>query len=249
MPSFLAFCEADADFQTTKGLTDRVLRERGPQWVREHPVEDVNQLRAWQTVQGRSFIAWSSIGGLLRDLRVVAPRGHFGGEKGRADALAGRNALAIVRQMSNSNPIDAVFLVRDADNQPERRGGLDQARHEFESLEAAVAVVIGVADPEREAWIISGFDPRNDREREALERATRELGGDPREHPDRMRHGKDNDARSAKRILNLLADSDSGRMGECLERTELDRLHSRGAGSGLKEFLDEIEARVTPLFG
>jgi hypothetical protein len=32
----LVFCEADADFRTVKGLVERVVRDEGPSWVKEH---------------------------------------------------------------------------------------------------------------------------------------------------------------------------------------------------------------------
>jgi len=110
-------------------------------WLDEHLI--ANQ-REWvaQAAEGRR-LTWHSISKLAREVGVRA-RGHFGGEPGEADAAAARRAILFL--LATVPNLNAIVLVRDQDDQPERRAGLEQARADDRS---GVVIVIGLAVVER----------------------------------------------------------------------------------------------------
>lgn len=128
MTTVIAVCEAPFDFDLAKTLTERTVREAKP-----------TQSLVWVAVKERLFIKWSDLTKVMRDLRVKPRQGHFDGKPGKPDAAAARNALHVVREWSKANPTDVVILLRDADDQPERRTGLEQARH-TKPLDATVII-------------------------------------------------------------------------------------------------------------
>jgi len=78
-----------------------------------------------------------------------------------ADGAAARKALLLVIQAQESDDeIEAVVLVRDMDNQPERRTSMERARAELTD-KLAFHVAIAAPDPKREAWILHGYEPQN----------------------------------------------------------------------------------------
>lgn len=90
---------------------------------------------------------------------------------------------------------DVVVLVRDADNtDEERREGFEQARTSSPHPER---IVIGIAKSEREARIIAGFVPCDEREQLVLASERQRLGFDPTLHPHELRG---NGTRSAKNV-------------------------------------------------
>jgi hypothetical protein len=229
----LAFCEGSTDFQFCTGLVDRTVSERGlrtkPEWH--------------QRAMDRPFVKWSNVPVLLRELGLRPPHGKFNG--GGPDFRAGLNALMIARKLAMTGAkIDILLWQRDADNQPERLEGLNAARatnylpHDFE-------VIVGLAVPSIEAWFVAGFDPMNAHEVDCLNRASRDVGFDPRDLAHKLagRTGPPN--RSAKKILELLVGSDVDRRTQCYSNSDLSLLRKRGRNSGLADFLD----RIHELFG
>jgi hypothetical protein len=170
-------------------------------------------------------------------------RGHFDGSPGLPDAQAARRAIAYVRRCFNA--VDAILLIRDMDDQPERRGGLEQARA---SASSNAKIVIGVAIVERESWILSGFDPENDDEHARLNAESQSLGFNPCLRPQELTACKDDAAkRSPKRVLAALTDGDWDRQRKCWMATSLAVLEARGQGNGLKDYLGEVRDRLVPL--
>ena len=90
------------------------------------------------------------------------------------DALAARRAILYV--LKHFEVVDAILLIRDMDNVPQRRDGLEQARDFFAQ---STPIVIGAADVERESWVISGFEPQNADEQSRLAEESQALGFDP----------------------------------------------------------------------
>jgi hypothetical protein len=150
---FAVVYEAQADFVTATELADRVL-VAGIDWLDETLLDSQ---REWlgQEPTG-SQLAWKAIPRRARELGIRA-RGFFDGKPGLADAQAARRAIAYVRRCFEV--VDAILLIRDMDDQRERRQGLEQARA---SASAAIKIVIGMAIVERESWLLSGFEPEND---------------------------------------------------------------------------------------
>ena len=122
-----------------------------------------------------------------------------------------------------------------------RREGFEQARTSSPHPER---IVIGIAKPEREAWIIAGFVPCDEREQLVLASERQRLGFDPTLHPHELRG---NGTRSAKVALANLAASDHEREHRCSTEPTLEHLRQRGEHTGLAAFLDEIEERVVPV--
>jgi hypothetical protein len=237
--TFAVIYEAQADFTTATEIADRVMLteidwldaailpfQRG--WLAELPV-------------GR-WLTWSSIPSRARE-QGIRVRGHFDGEPGLPDAQAARRAIAYILHVADT--IDAIVLVRDMDDQTERANGLKQARQVYSSR---CRIVIGAANREREAWVISGFHPGDDAEKNALALETQKLGHDPCLHSHELTAGKNDQAlRSPKRVLKALTGGDWSREQKCWHETPLQVLKERGAGNGLANYLDEVKVHLVPL--
>lgn len=233
--SIAVVCEASADRQTAATLATRVACERvdwmepGYLQFRGYRPDDAHLL--WREVKATAVANRVSVVGFINGL-PASPDAH--------------NAM---RALILFNRLDlkpaAVMLVRDSDDDLERRDGLHQAR-EVEPWPFPVA--IGLAHTKRECWHIAGFEPKNGEELERLESERRHLGFDPRtrSHELTAKHDENNDKRSAKRVLTVLTADDLTREAECLAALAV--LHERGEENGLRAFLGEIETLLVPLF-
>ena len=110
-------------------------------------------------------------------------------------------------------------------------------------------MVLGCPDLEREAWVLAGFEPENDAERQMLAEERRALGFCPCEEAHRLRDPDDHAPRSPKRALRDLTGADDARAARCWEDADLDRLRARGKGSGLSAFLGEVREHLVGLCG
>jgi hypothetical protein len=136
----------------------------------------------------------------------------------------------------------AVVLIRDRDNQEQRRRGLEQARN----LGGwPFPIVIGLARPEREAWVIAGFEPRDAAEEARLQELARRLSF----HPVREAHRLSSGERDAKSALKSLTAGELAREHACLNETPLEVLRARGKETGLTDYLDEVRERLVPALG
>lgn len=244
----VVFCEAVADFQIAADLVDGVLRHNGPDWVADVLDAAPEGIRSWRgDGRGNSFFALHQLTKHVEQLAIRVPHGYFDGRPGAADAVMARTALSIVRHfVKHGEVIDAVLLVRDMDDQPERETGLGQARAEAGSW-ATFKIILGCANPMREAWVLCGFDPETDEERVRLEELRQELGFQPHEHAHQLNARDEHAKRSAKRCLRLLTGDDRDREERCWRYTALDKLRARGTVTGLSNYLDEIRQYLAPL--
>ena len=228
-------CEADADRRTATGLADRVLCKE-VEWIEP---EILDGYRRWQgLMEGSSHLEWHQIKGYR-----VKPHGSFNGEPGAPDAFAARKALLLLT--ISSRPPDAAVLVRDSDGQQDRRRGLEQALN-FQGW--PFPVLIGLADPKRECWILAGFEPRTEAEEANLALLRQELGFDPRLQSEALSAKKPGALRDAKRVLSLLVGGDFDREESCLAECPLEHLMERGRLNGLADYLKELRTRLVPLF-
>lgn len=236
---FVVVHEAAADYTTATELADRVIvAEVG--WLDETLLDSQRQWIGED--RAGELLTWKSIRNRAAELGIKV-RGHFNGNPGLGDARAARRAIAYV--LDRHEAVDAIVLIRDMDDQPERRQGLKQARDDFAS---ETVVVIGLAIPERECWVLSGFEPKDEAERERLEEEIRHLGF----HPCRVSHQltackNDQARRSPKRVHKKLIGPDSDREKECWQVTALSVLKERGAENGLRDYLREVKERLVPL--
>ena len=240
---FLVVCEAEADFRLASRLVERVICER-VDWV------DDNLLRScpiWFPLDRQTpFLKWSKIKDIAEQEKLPPVRGEFGGRGGQYDANNARRVFQLFKLWQYQHKeIDGIVLVRDYDGLPERFTWLVKAR----AIEDEIGhlVVIGVAYQERESWILSGFEPQNERETAMLAELRRELTFDPCLNPERLRaqHG----TRGVKTVLDRLTQDDRDREEACWALTSLSTLHDRGVPSGMAAFLDEVANRLVPLFG
>jgi hypothetical protein len=238
---FAVVHEAEADFQTATELADRVLVE-AVDWLDDDMID--NQREWVGTVAMDRRLTWREIPRLAREIGIKA-HGHFDGQPGEADAAAARRAILYLREAVPR--LNAILLIRDQDDQPERRLGLEQARgaHHGETV-----IVVGLAVVEREAWVISGFDPQDEEEATRLNAEQQNLGIDLRYRSHELTACKDDQAkRSPKRVLRQLSRDDRDRERFCWTNTPLERLRERGVENGLATYLHEVRDGLARLVG
>jgi hypothetical protein len=192
------------------------------------------------------FLKWASVKAELASKGVKGIFGKFGGQPGQPDAYMARLALLLLA--SSERRPDAVLLVRDSDGDARRREGLEQARDfKLNGNAWPFPVLIGVAEPKRECWVLAGFDPQGPEEIEWLEKSERRLSFHPIREAHRLdarEHGAKNDA---KRALDELTQGDPARERPCLGETPLAVLEERGAKTGLTAYLKEVRERLVPV--
>jgi hypothetical protein len=236
---FIVVSEARADFITATELADRVLLAEIT-WLDDAIIEPQ---REWigEDTPGR-HLAWSTVAHQAREIGIRV-QGHFDGDPGLPDARAARRAiLYVLKRFGN---LDAILLIRDMDDQPERKQGLEQARTIDNS---GKSLVIGVAYSERECWVISGFNPENDEETQRLGVERQKLGVNPSLRSHELTACKRDIAlRSPKRVLKVLTGDNWERQRRCWKETSLQELKDRGEENGLADFLDEVKIHLVPL--
>jgi hypothetical protein len=238
-------CEGPTDPRVARGFAERVLKENVGHWD-DLTASDIHP--DWQGLRAsENRLEWDNVPREYVNAGLRKRHGHFDGDlPGEPDARAGRKALALV---SHYRPeAIAVVLLRDADNQPERLTGLKQARDEHENQSNPFKVIIGVAKPNREAWVLLGFQPKNDTERSRLEVLKQQNSFDPTREPERLNAKAESDSRNTKHVLGKLTGNNFSREEPCWSETPLEILHANGEACGLKAYLEEVESRLAPLF-
>lgn len=163
---------------------------------------------------------------------------------------AGGRALRVLKHLYRNQPIEGVVLVRDDDRETERGPGLEQARQQWQQSKMPERIVIGLAHCKRESWVLAGFDPVDASEEDRLREVRKDLGFDPRTMAHELTAKHDDDKRSAKRIVTILLGNDPKREREsqCVEQTDLQILRDRSERTGLRDYLEEVQARLVPIF-
>lgn len=235
-------CEGSTDEFTACALADRVLLDH-VEWLEP---EILGSIRRWRgEAPGETFLKWSSVKdrAVKAGLKVFGP---FGDKPNAPDALTARKALLLFAGLKERPA--AVLLIRDSDGDPERKDGegLKQAR---DPRPWPFQVIIGVAHPKQEAWVLAGFQPRSSEESKRLQALRERLSVDPllKAHTlDAREHGAKTDI---KRALKELTQGDSDRERQCLSETGLEVLEQRGADNGLAAYLSEVRERLVPVLG
>jgi hypothetical protein len=233
--------EARADFETATELADRVLLD-AIKWLDDDLL--VHQ-RTWLAESNSGHrLTWTAIPRLAREAGVRT-HGHFEGESALPDAAAARRAIVFLRR--EFPDLSAILLIRDQDDQPERRGGLEQARSQDHG---SLVIVVGLAVVERECWVLCGYDPQDEVETTRLNEERTWLGFDPRTRSHELTACKNDLAhRSPKRVLRVLSADDRDRERRCWQETPLTTLLERGGENGLAAFLKEVRDQIAPLIG
>jgi hypothetical protein len=254
MIEFIVIVESSADARTATKLGDRVLLEKVA-WLEPELLE---HLFRWTGLEENTdYSCWKDMGSIIetakqKGLRLprFIGRGRYGSPPLKADGASSIKVLNLVRFLQKTRPIKAVLLIRDLDNQPERREGIEQARSQQLNEPPKLQIIIGTADKTRESWVLNGFIPSNDRELQILEEIKAELNFDPCEESHRLRASEKSEPeriRNPKIVLEKLTGGDMDREKLCWEETSLDILRARGFKTGLTAYLIEIEERLAPI--
>lgn len=243
----LVVCEAHADFRVASELADRVFCAR-VDWLDEALLP---ALRSWtETEPERPFLRWQDLDRVAAARRLrLRPRSRFSGEPGAADAAAADKALQLAALLSRDATPTVVLLIRDTDDQSDRRRGLAQASNPDAGRTWPFKVLIGLAHPKREAWVLAGFEPRDPDEHARLQTLRTELGHDPCDGSHQLTARTPGSKRDAKRILAFLTADDPQREAICWQETPLERLEARGEANGLAAYLGAVNAEIVPLLG
>lgn len=238
--SIAVVCEAEADRRTATGLADRILLERCD-WLEDDWIDGCREYRGLEADE--PFLRWDKVHELAQHRRIRA-QGHFDEKPGAPDSLNARKALFLL--IGCKQPPQAVLFIRDSDNEPSRRTGMEQAATE-PGRNWQFTIVIGFAHPKRECWVLAGFEPQDNAEQQRFADLRLELGFDPRVDADRLTAKHDADTKSAKRVLAALTQDGRERETRCWNETELEVLRTRGGRTGLSAYLEEVEQRIVPL--
>lgn len=235
-------CEDNGHYTVATRLLDAALLDRHP-WL-------ADRLPAHRTHSGLApDEPWykydpadaNDLRPIVLDNRRIAPSGHINGKPLRPEAGMWRKILLLFCHR-DPRP-DAVLLLRDLDGYPSRLEGMQQAARE---LEWPFPIAIGAAQPEVEAWWVSGFTPELPREHSALQALTRELSFDPTRESQRLTSHPNDAPTDAKRVLSRLCGDDPERLDRCLQDRPL--LRQRGLHNGLTRSLDELDRHIVPAF-
>ncbi|NEP45563.1 MAG: hypothetical protein F6K35_42655 [Okeania sp. SIO2H7] len=251
MNEFIVIVESSADARTATKLAERVLANK-IDWLEP---EMLQHLFVWSGLEENTeHSCWKDIKSIIErakesDIRI--PK-FLGGRKNgatKADGAATRKILNLVSSLQKKRQIKGVIFIRDLDNQPERKEGIEGARSEYSDRQPQLAIVIGTANRMREAWVLNGFVTANKLEKQTLEEIKTKLTFDPCEESHRL-HSKKEEAerlKNAKVVLQKLTDGDFERERICWEETSLELLKTRGVSTGLTDYLNEIEERLVPI--
>ncbi|WP_242038895.1 hypothetical protein [Anabaena lutea] len=163
MIEFIVIVESGADARTATKLAERVLKEKFD-WLDDDSLQYYFQWTGLE--EGKEYSCWRDIIKIIDDAKSqikYKPARFLGHDsKGiplKADGAASIKILNLVRFLQKTRQIKAVIFIRDLDNQPERKEGIKQARLEHINKTPKLEIIIGAADPKREAWVLNGFIP------------------------------------------------------------------------------------------
>jgi hypothetical protein len=255
MIEFVVIVESSADARTATKLADRVLVEK-IDWLEP---EILQHLFQWSGLEaGTENSCWKNINQIIdnfqQSLGFRPPRylGHRKDGALKADGAAAIKIINLVRFIQKTRQIKAVLLSRDLDNQPQRREGIEQARSEQIERQPKLEIIMGTADRMREAWVLNGFIPSNQQEKQILQEITTELTFNPCEESHRLRSNsweEPDRIRNPKVVVEKLTGGRMEREQQCWEETSLEYLREKGDRTGLTAYIKEIEARLIPIIG
>jgi hypothetical protein len=237
--------EAVADCDLGCSLADRVVVEC-IDWIRDQQ-ELLEYQREWTTEDRGIQFRWDAIDDLGRNMDLRVRGGYEDGEEAYPDFKAAVRALRVIRNLFDD--VDAVVLIRDTDDQPERINGLNQAKNRFDRKPPGFRVLVGAVRKKRECWVLAGFVPNGKVETGLLEAERQYLGFDPttRSHELTAKNNEHEDKRSAKRVLQKLTQGSSDREEQCWTDTPLEQLRAKGELNGLADYLRQIEEVLVPM--
>ncbi len=242
--------ESRADAEIATKLAERIVVDK-VDWL------DHEQIQCWWSglKTTTKYSCWKDINSIIEHFResgmhIPKFRSHRKNDPIKADGAASIKVLNLIRLLQKNRQIKAVLFIRDLDNQPERRKGIEQARSEHINQEPKLEIIIGVADRMREAWVLNGFIPLNEEEKQSLASIKKQLNFDPCVESHRLRSNSwegSERVRNPKVVLEELTGGNWLREQQCWEDIDLERLQQRGSNTGLTAYLQEIEQRLIPI--
>lgn len=211
-------------------LADRVILEEGPEWIDSAIIDS---LRSWVGLEpGSSYTKWTKAKEMHKEGSSPRYLGHINGKPQGVEYAECRRAIHLTNKYRKA--AKAVLLIKDLDNHPERREGMVQAR----DTTKGITIIIATPNPEREAWVLNGFEPRTQNEENELESVRREIRFDPCLKAEKLGGAPDRDP---KKTLDRLTNGRPERKEECWTQTSLSTLRTRGEKTHLREYLDEVK--------
>ncbi len=219
MITILVVVEAEADFRIASVLADRVFREKAEPWV----AENLDALREWFGFFPESkFVCWKalhSVEGEMFEGKIPRMLGHLNGEPLGSDGVLARRVLQMAKLAAQKTPsLKGILLMKDVDTHNQAKKQRDALERVRQSEEGAFAVVLGLANPKREAWVLNGFVLESEEEKTQHTELKKQLGFDPCTEAHRLRtvsHSSTKEqARDVKNVLEGLTGGDlRGRKG------------------------------------
>ncbi|MDB9439113.1 hypothetical protein PN450_20470 [Dolichospermum lemmermannii CS-548] len=254
MIEFIVIVESGADSRTATKLAERVLKEKFD-WLDDDILQHCFQWTGLE--EGTEFSCWRDITKIIDNAKsqIKYKPSRFIGHHSKsvplkADGAASIKVLNLVRFLQRIRQIKAVIFIRDLDNQPERKEGIEQARSEHINKTPKLEIVIGAADPKREAWVLNGFIPSNQQEKQIIEEIKNKLSFDPSIESHRLRATSEKEPeriRNVKVVVEQLTGNDMEREKLCWEKTKLKHLRERGVHTGLTDYICEVEERLAAI--
>lgn len=236
---FNVVAEAEADRTVATSLADRVAVE-----VVEWLDGKLDTTRSWTGVEpATAYTKWTRVKQLGAEYHHGLHIHAWGRGAARNEAEKAIHLCLLFGDRNGKRP-DCIVLVRDSDGVRSRVSAFQQAA----SGMSVPVVVVAMPHPKREAWVLAGFDPKNEQERKALQGLRKELGFNPTAEAHRLTAAKRGAPKDAKRVLDKLMQGDKDREAECWAVTPLATLEKRGVDSGLRSFLCDVRTKMVPLF-
>jgi hypothetical protein len=231
-------CEGPTDLPVVRALVNRLIVE-----VVDWAAGQMDDVITWVGYEpGTQYMAWRTT--KLRAEPVS--RKVFGDHlPSSREAFTARKALLLFDQLPSERRPDAVILQRDTDRDAVREADLVLARDNFPWK---FVVVLGVARPMVESWILAGFIPTDD-ESDRHRTMCSHLGFDPCQSGERLSPQHADLTKRPKHVLEALTRADPTRVQTCYEITPFAHLRQTGANNGLGDFLDEVRTRLVPALG
>jgi len=255
LSEFIVIVESSADPRTATKLAERVLVEK-IEWLDAEMLEHHFQ---WSGLEaGTDNSCWKYINQIIEREKKSGfqpprflRRDKQGQKTLQPDGANTIKILKLVSYLQKTRQIKAVLLIRDLDNQPQRREGIEQARSEHINRQHKLEIIIGTADRMREAWVLNGFIPSNQEEGQILKEITTQLTFNPCEESHRLRNSltEPDRLRNPKVVVEKLTGGRMQREQQCWEETSLELLRKNGVHTGLTAYIDEIEERLIPIIG
>ena len=257
MIEFIVIGESRADAEIATKLAERILLEK-IDWLEP---EYLQYSFSWSGLQENTdYSCWRDIEKIIDNFQQSSPfripkykRSRETQEKKplKPDAARAIKVLNLVRFLQRKREIKAVVFIRDLDNQPERREGLEQARMQHLNQSNKLEIIIGTANGKREAWVLNGFVALNQDEQRILDEIKTELDFDPCLKSHRLRSPSNQEPeriRNPKFVVARLTGEDWERERQCWAETDLQILRERGVETKLTDYLNQIEERLVPIF-